>query len=1346
MMNVSNKAIIDFSTSTSSSRLSPLARPFTISNPLNCHESFDPLLDSSSSSSSSTSGFDQPFPYPSLGGQGHHGYYAYHSDATSITAFPCVDDLDFEPNSRFAYYPLEEPPVHTHFTLPTNQSSQTSSSSSLGNVGQSGVKGTAVDQQGREIPHNKDQIGIIGSLSCNNLLEQGSQDTQSQLSYSAPLMTWNHSDSTIITNESCIPHLGSLGAETLVSCGPDCFSYSAQIFKPSSASSNPPIVNPVPLENVTSSDTDAVSNRDSYFGYVVPSVINADIVQNPVDNVACHDQAITEKGEKRKILELVHNGIKNPSIVAKSKLQIACPNVPEDLTLEQHGAKAGIPDDKSSSNHDDSDVDSPCWNGAQAYNTPLRATVPVNSEDSKVQSPSRVSVPLKLEHSKNEKVARNGLNPLAPLFIPGNSKQKVDYHQKVCHGDSSSSFQKIAALASREQKLMDSVKSGTCPSERINDIGIQCSIDDRDSRKGYGVPYKSFRSSAVNSSCGFQSYLRKEYVTSENQLVRGTSVAGSMDGILDAIHNELDSVEDIVHNRPNTSITFLTSEIGLNSHSIGVGIFSEPSPYLSFGGQGHHGYYAYHSDATSITAFPCVEDLDFEPNSRFAYYLLEEPPVHTHFTLSTHQSSQTSSSSNLGNMGQSGVKGTSVDQQGREIPHNKDQIGIVGSLSCNNLLEQGTTVEGSKLVSETTSVLHGKGSVVIGKDNQIRPEDKEKIHTESSIFVMANSEVNLLNKCMTKPFSISSDLSFSPGPQYAEIQLSYSAPLMTLNHSDSTIITNESCIPHLGSLGAETLVSCGPDCFSYSAQIFKPSSAISNPPIVNPVPLENVASSDTDAVSNRDSYFGYVVPSVIDADIVQNPVDKVACHDQVIKEKGEKRKILEPVHNGIKNPSIVAKSKLQFACTNVPEDLTLEQHGAKAGIPDDKSSTNDDDSDVDSPCWKGAQAYKSPLRDTVPVNSEDSRIQSPSRVSMPLKLEHSKNEKVARNSLNPLAPMFIPGNSKQKVDYHQKECHGDSSSSFQKIAALASREHKLIDSVKSGTCPSERINDIGIQCSSDSCDSRKEYGVPYKSFRGSAVNSSCGFQPYLKEEYVTSEDQLVRGTSVAGSMDGILDAIYNGLDSVEDIVHNGPNTSISFLTSEIGLNSHSIGVGIFSDFTERLQEPSKSSTPKIEVKLMINTIQYFSELLLQNFSFDLGSLSEHELDKLLNIINNLYVIRNKAGQMTVRPEFSDPCTLYGQTQPADYDEEMHKTPAPMLSSRMLYSLYQSNDDEGFRKDNDISQIEVIEKDPKVIHSIENEMPPEALFYRKLWLEAKAALNLMKYQAHALHMKSELDRC
>ncbi|XVE58193.1 hypothetical protein DITRI_Ditri04bG0150800 [Diplodiscus trichospermus] len=684
-----------------------------------------------------------------------------------------------------------------------------------------------------------------------------------------------------------------------------------------------------------------------------------------------------------------------------------------------------------------------------------------------------------------------------------------------------------------------------------------------------------------------------------------------------------------------------------SSSSLSTSSLDQRFRYLHLGGRGHHGQHAYHSDTTS----PCVDGLHFEPNSCFVDYPFDESPVHTNFTLSTHQSSQTSfipSSSSLSNVRyKGGQQGIATNQQGREVPHKNDQIGGAGSLSCNNLLEQGTTIKGSKLVSETSSVLHVKGSVVIGKDNGIRPDDKEKIHPERSYFRLANSEVNLLNKCMTKPLSVTSDLSFSPIPQDAQGQLSYSAPLMTWDQCDSTVITNERCFPHFGSSGAETVVSCAPECFSYSAEIFKPSSASSNPPIVKSLALDYVASSGNDAVSKSNTHFGYVLPSMMDTVEVQNPVDKMACHDEVIIEKGQKG----PVRIETKNSSIIAKSNLQIVFPNVPEDLTLELHGAKAGIPDDKSSTNHDDSDVDSPCWEGTQAYKSPLRDSVPVNYEDSKGQSPAAtVSVPLNSENSKNGKVARNSLNPLAPVFIPRNFKRKVDYHKKECHGDSSSSLQKSAALAvatsSREHILSDPVKAGAYPTERISAIA----------RKEHGIPYTPVRSSAVNSSCSFQPYLGEEYVTYESQLVTGTSVVGSMDGTADATHNGLISVEDIAHNGPNTSISFLRTEIALNSHSTGVGLLSDFTERLQEPSKSTPPKLDVKLMINTIQYLSELLLQNSSFDLGSLSEHEHDKLLNIINNLYVVRNRAGQMAVRAESSDSCALYTQRQPADHYE------------------------------------------------------------------------------------------
>ncbi|KAB2054418.1 hypothetical protein ES319_A12G253600v1 [Gossypium barbadense] len=531
-------------------------------------------------------------------------------------------------------------------------------------------------------------------------------------------------------------------------------------------------------------------------------------------------------------------------------------------------------------------------------------------------------------------------------------------------------------------------------------------------------------------------------------------------------------------------------------------------------------------------------------------------------------------------------------------------------------------------------------------------------------------------------------LIFSSRPQHTQSKLSSSAPVLSMSHCDSTIINNERCFPNLASCAAETLVSCAPKHFAYSARTFKPSSSSYNPPIVNPVPLENVAYGGTDALSKTDSYFGYVMPGMIGSDIMQSPLDKVACQDLLL------RTIVEPACNETKSPSIMEKSKLQIACPNVHEDLALEQHDAKAGIADDKCSTNSDDLDVDSPCWPGTQAYKSPFSCSVPVNSEDSKGQSPFRVSVSPKLEHSKNKKVARNSLNPLAPVFIPGNSKQKADYLQKDCHGDNSLASQNIGALAaissSRENELLGSARAGTCPSERINDIGFHFSIDAHDSRLEYGSP------------CSFQPPGKES-VISESQL---ENVAGCMEGIANATYNALDSVADVAQAGPSSSISFPTTEISLTSHSIGDGVFSDLTQRFQEPSKSTPPKLDVNLMINTIQFLSELLLQNYSFALGSMSEYEHDKILNIINNLYgVIRHWAGERGVRPESSHLSTLYGKRQAADHREY---------------------------------KIQVNKK--------EHEIPPEALFYRQLWLEAKEASNLMKYRAHGSHTKPEPEKC
>ncbi|XP_039022847.1 uncharacterized protein LOC120155346 isoform X2 [Hibiscus syriacus] len=221
----------------------------------------------------------------------------------------------------------------------------------------------------------------------------------------------------------------------------------------------------------------------------------------------------------------------------------------------------------------------------------------------------------------------------------------------------------------------------------------------------------------------------------------------------------------------------------------------QPFPYLNLCDQRHRGHYAYHSDSTAITTFPFVNDLDFELNSCFTSHPLVDSPV----------------------------QGTATNQQGlHEVPRKNYQIATGVSLSCYKPLEQGTAIEGSKLVSKTLSVLHEKGCVVVGKDNQFRPVDVDKLHTEIGVFRPANSKVNLLNKCITKSYPISSDVSFSARPQNNQSQLSYSAPLPTLSHCDSAIINNEICFPRLASCAPETLVSSDPECISYSAETFKP--------------------------------------------------------------------------------------------------------------------------------------------------------------------------------------------------------------------------------------------------------------------------------------------------------------------------------------------------------------------------------------------------------------------------------------------------------------------------------------------------------------------------------------------
>jgi hypothetical protein len=56
-------------------------------------------------------------------------------------------------------------------------------------------------------------------------------------------------------------------------------------------------------------------------------------------------------------------------------------------------------------------------------------------------------------------------------------------------------------------------------------------------------------------------------------------------------------------------------------------------------------------------------------------------------------------------------------------------------------------------------------------------------------------------------------------------------------------------------------------------------------------------------------------------------------------------------------------------------------------------------------------------------------------------------------------------------------------------------------------------------------------------------------------------------------------------------------------------------------------------------------------------------------------------------------------------------------------------------------------LQVVTKDLRENHQIEEEMHPQALLYRNLWLEAEATVCALKYKARALSMKFDgMDGC
>eukprot|EP00258_Populus_trichocarpa_P024436 XP_024440455.1 uncharacterized protein LOC7490720 isoform X4 [Populus trichocarpa] len=722
----------------------------------------------------------------------------------------------------------------------------------------------------------------------------------------------------------------------------------------------------------------------------------------------------------------------------------------------------------------------------------------------------------------------------------------------------------------------------------------------------------------------------------------------------------------------------------------------------------------------------------------------------------------------------------------RGILHWKDKHGGF-SMFNDDPTKQGSPAEGLKLSPETSDSLCGKLSGISLKDHEVRPKRTREIDSQCVPISLK--------------FSTTSDLNSSAILQDPQSGINYLPPSVSWSSCDTNIAYfGRSLSQQLDFHAAKQNVPPSSDINSLPVLVSEPSVASTGYLPFNHVLSENL-DSDGDGGVSKNNFLGYGQASlkkphaVVDKskEVFHNkvltdkgkegkmgkpvthkvmepvpmakselqitcpspPIDltlevdksKEVFHHKVLADKGKEGKLGKPVTHEVMEPVPMAKSELQITCPSLLIDLTLESLGIKESDPIENSSKiiNENDSDLDSPCWKGKLAAE----------------QSSCEVSVPDNFQHLKSEQEACSYLNPLAPHFFPSSDKQKVNYCGNEGDGNDCFSFQKTASsvvnLVSREQRLQHSATAGSSSSEQSSITEAHCYSDMHVPNKEYELLTDSSSSSMHGSSCVVLPSVLEDYFTSSGQLLTGQCVGGFGKAIKDTAPNG------------STSVSLFASKHVFDSSSCREGVSTDLSETYGGATKPlcSPPRLDFQIVVKTMNELSELLMQNCTNDLDSLNEHEHDIIKRIIHNLTLcIRNRVGEHTLMSESSHPHTSYCVRKSTHLNKcsnmelQTTRTKAVMVShelghqnkherqmsstsfrERFLDSLNARNG--GFNKNEDITQVN--EKALEGHYELEEEENPQVLFYKNLWLEAEAALCSMKYKASVLGMKTEMEK-
>ncbi|KAK9926452.1 hypothetical protein M0R45_023684 [Rubus argutus] len=590
------------------------------------------------------------------------------------------------------------------------------------------------------------------------------------------------------------------------------------------------------------------------------------------------------------------------------------------------------------------------------------------------------------------------------------------------------------------------------------------------------------------------------------------------------------------------------------------------------------------------------------------------------------------------------------------------------SLACTNYassayetsLEQGKPVKKSKLYENSESIHDKCSDFTMGRENPFISRSTDQV--DAGIFSF--SAVNFVaTPC---EFSKSDMCSAAMSQSYSQTQLPYTAPAASWSHCNSTIAFGESGLKKYDSCTVKSTVShslkdnalqdmgednalqdMGLDS-SNTSTTFWPSSSILS---------KNAECTSNFAVKYNDISSKYSPPGIVDLhDLLYGEGNEIG-HDKSASDKGNERKGGKPMSSEGSDPLLTDKSNPQVSLKKLHDEFSSEHLDAEAAVSL-STKFDENDFDVDSPCWRGTQASR----------------QSPF-VSRSSSSHSVENVQEASYSLNPLAPQFFPRPSKAIVNCYANECVADDFSFFQKsespaVSAVSPFSKGKMPGDKARSKSSLSINGTEIQTSNDIHESKREYAL---------LNNS-------------------------GSGEG----------------------ASKLLSTRSGMDS-----------------------------TILNLMHDLSELLVQNCSNDVDLLNEHDL--IQHIINNLCMyIQRRAGGKTPMPDFTlagIPCYPNKPTELVKCSNmgfqvtktgafsfqhklanqngrEGRKVDCQDYAERMLDS-FPSFSDIGTEKSKGI--IQIMGNALRDNHSTKEELDPQALVYKQLWLEAEAALRSVKYE-------------